>query len=335
MSVVVFSGPTLAPNAVLDCFPEASCLGPAARGDVLRAARKSPAAICIIDGYFEHVPSVSHKEILWALSAGIPVYGAASMGALRAAELSTYGMTGHGVIFEVYNQRLLEDDDEVAVAHEDAAHGYRGRTEALVNLRATLHQAVANERLALASARAILHDAKRLFYAERSKQAYHALIRKHLQLAHGAPSPGWFERDWIDQKELDCRSLLRRVRREYLADRWARSPGRGFVRTSFWDALLSDVAREDAQRHAEDVRLVVDQLRQLGPNALTACEFAATRRALCRALAQLAGAADPEQDLDRAMQLAAEAAHRELPAILRLLPRYDQLLAQARQRSQS
>lgn len=233
------------------------------------------------------------------------------------------------------DKRLLEDDDEVAVAHEDAAHGYRGHSEALVNLRATLHRAVANQHLALVNARAILQDAKQLFYAERSKQAYCALVRKHLQLAHDAAAPSWFERAWIDQKQLDGRSLLSRVRGEYLADQLVRPRERSFVRTSFWDALLRDVEREDADRHAEDVRLVTAELRKLGPNALTACEFAATRRALCRALAQLAGSVDPDMDLDRAMKLAAEAAHRELPAILRLLPRYEQLLTQARQRSQA
>ena len=116
-----------------------------------------------------------------------------------------------------------------------------------------------------------------------------------------AAAPSWFERAWIDQKQLDGRSLLSRVRGEYLADQLVRPRERSFVRTSFWDALLRDVEREDADRHAEDVRLVTAELRKLGPNALTACEFAATRRALCRALAQLAGSVDPDMDLDRAM----------------------------------
>jgi hypothetical protein len=70
-----------------------------------------------VDGYFERVPAVWHKEVLWAISQGIRVYGSASMGALRAAELSAFGMIGIGKIFEWYRDGVIERDDEVAVAH--------------------------------------------------------------------------------------------------------------------------------------------------------------------------------------------------------------------------
>ena len=66
---------------------ELAVLPPAARGDLYRAALAGPQVIGLIDGYFDGVPAVAHKEILWALDQGIRVLGAASMGALRAAEL--------------------------------------------------------------------------------------------------------------------------------------------------------------------------------------------------------------------------------------------------------
>ena len=56
----------------------------------------APDAIGIVDGFFHQQPSVWHREILYALSQGVPVFGGASMGALRAAELADYGMTGVG-----------------------------------------------------------------------------------------------------------------------------------------------------------------------------------------------------------------------------------------------
>ena len=56
----------------------------------------APRAIGIIDGVFLDVASVWHREILWALSQGVHVFGAASMGALRAAELDGFGMRGVG-----------------------------------------------------------------------------------------------------------------------------------------------------------------------------------------------------------------------------------------------
>ena len=44
---------------------------PVAQGDIYRAVRRRPRAIGIIDGYFEGVPAVWHKEILWAMAQGI------------------------------------------------------------------------------------------------------------------------------------------------------------------------------------------------------------------------------------------------------------------------
>ena len=137
MTVVLFTGPTLSPREACQSV-DAVCLPPASQGDVYRAALLRPFAIGIIDGYFERVPAVWHKEILWAMSEGIHVFGSASMGALRAAELAPFGMIGVGAVFEAYRDGALEDDDEVAVAHAAAEHDYRAGSEAMVNIRATL-----------------------------------------------------------------------------------------------------------------------------------------------------------------------------------------------------
>src|SRR4029077_1266006 len=99
---------------------------------------QGPALIGVIDGYFERVPTVWHKEILWAMAEGIHVYGAASAGALRAAELAGFGMRGIGRVYEDFRDGVLQDDDEVAVLHGPAEVGYPPVTEAMVNIRATL-----------------------------------------------------------------------------------------------------------------------------------------------------------------------------------------------------
>ena len=59
----------------------ATCIG--------RSIAHRPRAIGIIDGYFQQVPSVWHKEILWAMAQGVHVFGSASMGALRARRART------------------------------------------------------------------------------------------------------------------------------------------------------------------------------------------------------------------------------------------------------
>src|SRR5262249_25016326 len=137
MKIIVFLGPTL-PVAEARRVLAATYRPPVSQGDVLRASRERPRAIGIVDGYFEHVPAVWHKEVLWALSQGIHVFGAASMGALRAAELSSFGMVGVGRVYEAFERGELEADDEVAIAHAAAEDGYRPLSEAMVNIRATL-----------------------------------------------------------------------------------------------------------------------------------------------------------------------------------------------------
>src|SRR5581483_7019006 len=141
VSVCVFVGPTVSldeARAELD----AVYLPPTAQGDVYRVARSRPWAIGIVDGYFERVPSVWHKEVLWAMAQGVHVYGSASMGALRAAELEPFGMVGVGRIFERYRDGDLEEDDAVAVAHGPAETGFRPLSEALVNVQSTLAAAM-------------------------------------------------------------------------------------------------------------------------------------------------------------------------------------------------
>ncbi|HCU97270.1 MAG TPA: hypothetical protein DHU96_33000, partial [Actinobacteria bacterium] len=91
---VVFAGPSLGEAHARAALPGAVILPPARCGDVLSVLRLRPAAIVLIDGLYDTTPAPWHKELLWALEARVPVVGAASMGALRAAELDRFGMIG-------------------------------------------------------------------------------------------------------------------------------------------------------------------------------------------------------------------------------------------------
>lgn len=59
-----------------------------------------------------------HKELVFALLEGVLVIGAASMGALRAAELYRYGAFGVGQVFEMYKAGE-EDDSLVAMTYDE------------------------------------------------------------------------------------------------------------------------------------------------------------------------------------------------------------------------
>jgi hypothetical protein len=182
MTICIFAGPTLPPAEAAKIL-EADYLPPAAIGDVYKAAQKRPWAIGIIDGFFESTPSVWHKEVLWAMAQGIHVFGASSMGALRAAELAAFGMIGVGAIFEAYRDGAIEDDDEVAVVHGPPELGYVQLSEAMVNIRATMKKAIAADVAPPATAAALIEIAKSLYYKQRS---YDRLLSE--ASGHGLPA---------------------------------------------------------------------------------------------------------------------------------------------------
>ena len=168
MNICVFLGPSLHVDEARELLPEATYLPPARAGDLVRAVQRGAQVIAIIDGFFEQVPSVWHKEVLHALSRGVHVYGASSMGALRAAELHSFGMVGVGRIFEAYRDGACEDDDEVTVVHGGAADGWRPLSEAMVNVRYGLAGALGTGCISQSTCDVVLAGLKRRHYPERT-----------------------------------------------------------------------------------------------------------------------------------------------------------------------
>lgn len=155
---IIFLGPSL-PRKQAEALLSADYRAPAGQGDILRAAAARPAAIGLIDGIFKDAPTVRHREILWALSQGVPVFGASSMGALRAAELSDHGMIGVGLIYRWFRRFDLLPDDAVAVTHGPVELGAPGLSDALVDIRRSLSAAV---RQGLITAQAAAAHRKRI-----------------------------------------------------------------------------------------------------------------------------------------------------------------------------
>ncbi len=217
-SAIVFLGPTLrAPEARerLRCVVRP----PAAQGDVWRALRERPSALVLIDGVFESQPSVWHRELLAALAAGVPVFGASSMGALRAVELLPFGMIGVGQIFRWYRDGALVDDAEVALLHASAEHGFRPLTLPLVNVRHAAAQARAAKVLQPKEASALVRAAEAVFYQERSWARVLQDVRWTAR-THGRWR-AWAARGLEDLKARDARECLAAV-----SDFLSRSPPR-------------------------------------------------------------------------------------------------------------
>jgi hypothetical protein len=211
---VIFAGPSLPPSARPDIA--GFCWRPPARqGDVYRAALEGPAAIGLVDGYFETVAGVWHKEILWALSEGIHVFGSSSVGALRAVELAAFGMRGVGRVFEDFRDGVLQDDDEVALLHAPEELDYAPLTEAMVNMRATVARALRDGVVDGQRGDALLRAAKSLFYKERTWEAALTVAGAGM----GLPDDGaarlrcWLAGNVVDQKREDALGMLTELAR--------------------------------------------------------------------------------------------------------------------------
>lgn len=233
MKVYVFLGPTLSEQEAAQEL-EAVYLPPAAQGDVYRAALRGPDAIGIVDGYFAHAPSIAHKEILWAMAQGIRVYGSASMGALRAAELAPFGMRGVGAIFEAFARGELEDDDEVAVAHATAELAHRAQSEPLVDMRATLRGALEAGVIDVATHDALVAVAKGMFYPDRSYAALLASARD-LPARELDALRAWLPTGRVHAKRTDALAMLRAMRADLAREREPFRVRYVFQHTDAWE----------------------------------------------------------------------------------------------------
>jgi hypothetical protein len=212
---------------------------PAECGDVARAVEDGATAIGLIDGRFETRASVWHKEILWALSRGVPVFGSSSMGALRAAETFRFGMQGVGIVYRLYRSGALADDDEVAILHGPPDMGSIPLTEAMVNIRFTLRAARRREIVTAETEREIVGIAKSLFYKERTLDRIFAACAKRRRLKAQANALR-LELDGLrrDVKRDDAIRLLSRLRNLPFEQRPV--PPIDFPATTFWQKFAAE-----------------------------------------------------------------------------------------------
>jgi len=244
MNAVIFAGPSLPPSlrpktaATFDWRP------PVRQGELYRAALSRPAVIGVVDGYFEATPTVWHKEILWAMAQGIHVFGAGSIGALRAAELDAFGMRGIGRVYEGFRDGTLIDDDEVAVLHGPAELGYPALTEAMVNIRASLAAAVRSGIIAPSLVERQTVTAKALFYKERTWQAVlGAMAVSAADAAALTRFEAWLPSGRVDQKRLDALAML-----EAIGAHLAANPPPLVVDYELADTAAWHTAKRDAHR---------------------------------------------------------------------------------------
>jgi hypothetical protein len=186
---LIYVGPSLTKQEALNAIGcDAIVKPPAKQSDIISdITEHAPTDIFLIDGEFHQNLSVWVKEIIYALSIGIKVYGCSSMGALRAAELDQCGMVGYGKIYEYYRYGVTDNDADVAIAFSE---DYSRQTIPIVNIIAA-HEGKEGLNLILAHSRAI-------HYSDRTERALEKAIR------HLVGTGELFR----NQKKLDAMEML-------------------------------------------------------------------------------------------------------------------------------
>lgn len=181
------------------------------------------------------------------MSQGIHVFGSASIGALRAAELLAFGMEGVGTIFELYRDGVLEDDDEVAIAHGPPEIGFRAASEAMINIRSTLRKAELNDIISAKSRTILKEIGKELFYPDRN---YEFLLRSARD--RGIPETEltrfqqWLPNGRVNQKREDALSMLRLMRQRLAQGLNPKIVFYSFQQTAMWEAACREAANSSS-----------------------------------------------------------------------------------------
>jgi hypothetical protein len=147
---------------------------PVRHGDLFALDPAAGDRILIIDGVYQQDAPIRHKEIVAMLRRGVAVFGAASLGALRAAELETCGMVGLGLVFAAYRNGELDADADVAVLQADADHDHRSLTVAQVTVLFAVRALVAAGSITPEDGAGLADVSAALHFTERNPAALQA-----------------------------------------------------------------------------------------------------------------------------------------------------------------
>ena len=208
---IVFLGPSLSIEKARKII-NAEFLPPAKKGDFIKLSLTSEKKIIIlIDGVFLQDYPPTPIEVFQVVNKNnFQVYGASSLGALRAVELEKFGMKGYGQVFELFKKNIINSDDEVAVTFDNS---YNLLSEAMIDIRYNLFLAFKKGIIDKETKQLITRTAKKIYFPFRS---YENIVKKSIELYSD-------RRDTIEDfhnfvstqrqslKELDAMGILKKI----------------------------------------------------------------------------------------------------------------------------
>ena len=209
-TTAIFVDSSLDPSAISH-YPNVTIYPAVKRGDIYSTSQLYD-RIIIVDGLFANARSVWQREIIYALSIGIEVFGTSSMGALRASELKKFGMSGFGWVYSMICTGVFEGDDEVSLLYTIKANkDIVFHSIPYCNVYWNLEQLIGSSSLTSHPYSNFLDSIKILPFFERSLQTISALSSKYLPPDISKPFIGRLQSLHFDIKLLDISSLLNQL----------------------------------------------------------------------------------------------------------------------------
>lgn len=205
MRIVGFAGPSR-PRSRRQLPVEVDWRGPAGRGDLDQLDTDSGDHVLLIDGFVVRGYAPSPTECARLISRGATLWGASSIGAIRAVELAPLGMRGYGWVYARLRDRSITWDDELVAVLDPRTH--QATTVFLANIRYGLERARRQNLVTAGLADRILLDLRAIHFSERSPAAVDRVLARH-----GVPPPlrqGWLD-PRADIKRIDAAGLLRQL----------------------------------------------------------------------------------------------------------------------------
>jgi len=216
---IVFLGPSLTVERAKTIL-DADYRRPAKKGDLLQLVlRETEVVAGLVDGFFlQDYPPTPIEVYNLVKKKGTVLYGSSSLGALRALELSKYGMIGVGKIYNLFRRGILDSDDEVAVSFTDYSNY---KSEALIDIRYNLFLAEKKSVINNDTKKRILKVSRNIYFPYRTyddildvcKQKYPANIHFIEQFRQ------YLKTDKKSLKEIDAILLLNTIKQRINADR--------------------------------------------------------------------------------------------------------------------
>jgi len=257
---IIYAGPSLSKINIKKCIEKKSNFilkGPIKAGDLWNhiATFNNITDVLIIDGYFYSKLAVLHSEILEAISLGIRVHGSASLGALRAVELTANGMIGYGEIYNFYSLNPQTGDDEVAVLHSPQKP-YECHTIPLINIRILhnkLKQSIYKDNISI-----VISELEKIAFSKRNWQQIKKICIDNISDSRGLEVFNQIKHDYIDYKHRDAiRSinfLIKKGQTSTIHTSSRISPDKNKLKNQYIDICINNT---------DDKLLTIDQFTSL------------------------------------------------------------------------